>query len=203
MDMDVGRQRRNLIAVSVALILYNALDAELNKVSVWNGGMTVSGSNAVYLAVISAIYMLWRYWLYVRDEHRVVSKQIERYIIDSDFARSSWRRLKLEFIKANNITDWREYIDNPRHDVFRYTLNGESFNMRKSFFFCRFDFWATANHENSLSQCFSERVGFFRYTVILAKSSFSVIFTKKEFSDLYVPYFLAGIALVWTGISTL
>lgn len=78
MKTDWARQRRNLVAVSVALAIFWGADGKLDESIVIGQGARLE--NPVTLVVVATfvwLYLLWRYWLYSKGYHREVGEAID------------------------------------------------------------------------------------------------------------------------------
>jgi hypothetical protein len=198
MDVDVGRQRRNLIAVSTALILYKALDAKLGTVKFWGEGVVVSGENILWIALLALPYMVWRYWLYVKNEHGVIKDKAKKYLLGSGLIKGSFRRLKMGFIRENGVTDWEAYWNGVLKDVNNIFIQNEKYEV----------WWEKGRLVSEYSgrdelgayvvEYMLEKLPIWDSWLCICSCYFKVILADKEFSDLYVPYVVALIAFGWT-----
>jgi hypothetical protein len=70
MEMELHRQRRNVIGVSLALIVFEIAGGTVKEVSFLEGGIKLDDAELVVsLSYIALTYLLWRYWLYAKPEH--------------------------------------------------------------------------------------------------------------------------------------
>lgn len=203
MDVDVGRQRRNLIAISVALILYKALDAQLGTVKLWGEGVVVSGENVIWIALLALPYMTWRYWLYVKGEHKAIMRKANEYLLESGLISDSFRRLKMQFIKENDITDWELYWDNVKKDVRHVYVSHERHDVEWRDFSLFSSYFGRDELGNYVIEDKMERLPVLQSWLCISSCYIKVVLANKEFSDLYVPYMVAFVAFGWTALGML
>jgi len=84
MDLDLHRQRRNLVGVSLGLVVFETAGGTVGNVSFLDGGVTLSNPELVIvMAYIALAYLLWRYWLYAKPEHQKFRGLVADTILNS------------------------------------------------------------------------------------------------------------------------
>ncbi|WP_260294801.1 hypothetical protein, partial [Sedimenticola hydrogenitrophicus] len=65
MELELHRQRRNLIGLSLALVVFELAGGKIKEISFMGGGVSLDDPKAlVTLSYLALAYLLWRYWLY-------------------------------------------------------------------------------------------------------------------------------------------
>ena len=76
--------RRNVIGVSLALIVFEIAGGTVKDVSFLNGGIKLDNAELIVsLSYIALTYLLWRYWLYAKPEHTRFRGLFEQKIKES------------------------------------------------------------------------------------------------------------------------
>lgn len=177
MNPDLLRQRRNLIAVSAVLLVFDFSNVKITKVSVLGTELLVG--NAQVLMVCAWVlwgYFLLRYYQYWKDEeNRLVTVTLSKKLIQ--YARS--------FAQTAPIPDGRGGVfDNfyIRHGGFlKWTLVLKQYNKAKNG-------WVDADWEESLPP--------WRMAVWALKSVAFVCFQTPHVTDHILPFMLAFAAPV-------
>ncbi|WP_147171887.1 hypothetical protein [Pseudomonas sp. SJZ079] len=97
MDTNIHKQRRNLIGVSLGLVIYQLSGGEVEPISFLGGGIKLeSGQAIIILAYIALVYLIWRYWLYAKPLHEEFRKIAQERVSTS----KSYRRMISPLINA-------------------------------------------------------------------------------------------------------
>lgn len=200
MDVDVGRQRRNVMVVSIALILYNALDAELGKVKLWGDGVVVSGENVLWIGIAALPYMVWRYWLYVKNDHEAISSLVHGYKIKSSLLDGCYLRLKSKFLEQHASPESGSIYNNKPTDIRAAGVFREKFETSWIGLLPHAVYSGKDKRKGDYTSQVSERLPIGSYLLGLLRCYLRVIFSNREFSDLFVPYLAAAVALIWTAV---
>lgn len=196
MEMELHRQRRNVIGVSLALIVFEIAGGTVKDVSFLGGGIKLDNAELIVsLSYIALTYLLWRYWLYAKPEHARFRGLIDQTIRESKRYQELVNPLISQFKEKSGVAfaeGWQEAVDDEekkefvpipvevslQHKMFTRELVIRVANPKGDF-----------NPDHEL-----HRIPLRRYEAIRAKALVTVVAADKTFSDLFVPYLLAFVA---------
>ncbi|MFI0414260.1 MAG: hypothetical protein ACH255_08980 [Candidatus Thiodiazotropha sp.] len=88
------KQRRNLIVISLAIIIYIAAGGDIQQGSIFGGTFTIKHKEVIlWFGFIAYLYSLWRYWVYVPNVRQDLlidfrkaqrKSKFYRYIVESN-----------------------------------------------------------------------------------------------------------------------
>ncbi len=186
-DLDPGllRQRRNLLAFSIAIILYVAAGAdEPEKITILSGSVEFERIWVLYLFVgIGYLYSVWRYWLYAKP---VLTKFQADYLVQL-------RRDSIYIEKARLLYDRSASLNNDNvFPMIRWEKLSPFFDFSQKIRL-RADghsYWTAFPSEQK------EPIDFTEAVLIITRNGARAVIHGKAFSDLMLPYFLATGALI-------
>jgi hypothetical protein len=75
---ELMRHRRNLMIVSVALLLYEFSEGTVDTISIMGGGLKLGNPEAaVFFAYGALLYFLWRFWVHASGEHGALKIDVQ------------------------------------------------------------------------------------------------------------------------------
>ena len=195
MDLELHRQRRNLIGIALALIVFDVAGGDVKEVTFLNGGVSLANPELlIALSYLALAYALWRYWLYVRPEHKKLT----------DLVRN----------KFESLPEYRALVD-PKIDAFNKKSGVEESESHKDFASdtpekeVQIDTEIVGNIfsrklvlsvDNPRGDFHPDReilpIPNFAYERMRASAWVRIVFGEKSFSDLFVPYLLAFFAVL-------
>ena len=206
MNTDIHKQRRNLLGISLGLIIFQVSSGETGPISFLGDGVKLTDGKAIIiLAYIALAYSLWRYWLYAKPLHQEFRKLVQERITDSkslqNFVTPRIEAFKNEagIITKENFdaaftdpNDQEEQIPPPittsfKHKLFTHTLVISVENTKGEF------------HPDQVIH----KIPYITYESIIFKAWLSIMAADKTFSDLFIPYalcYLAIIAAIFRGL---
>ena len=206
MDIDIQKQRRNLLGSSIGLAIYELAGGTTGKISLMDGGIELE--NPEYLVALgygALLYFLWRYWLYAKPEHKKFREMVAQAMHDFSAYQSLVAPHLAEFQEKSGVE-----VEEAFQRGYDQVPSGESA--------AKTPFTIPVVHEvvarpfrrileisvrdvygNFVPNRVQKRIGFIKYEMLWLRSTTLLIFSDKTFSDLYVPYLLAAIALVAGG----
>lgn len=99
------RQRRNLIVISLAIIVYIAAGGDIQQGSIFGGTFTIEHKEVIlWFGFIAYLYSLLRYWVYLPNV---------RNDLTIDFRKAQYRSLTYETIFRNNRPKTRNVAAHP------------------------------------------------------------------------------------------
>ncbi len=193
MEMELHRQRRNVIGVSLALIIFEIAGGTVKDVSFLNGGIKLDNAELIVsLSYIALTYLLWRYWLYAKLEHTRFRGLIKQKIKESKKYQELVNPLIDQFKNNSGVAHaegWQDAVDDDEKKEFipipvEVSLQQKMFSRE---LVIRVDnSKGDYHHDQEL-----HRIGLLRYEAIRFKAWVAVVAADKAFSDLFVPYLLA------------
>jgi len=206
MDIELHRQRRNLIAISLGLIIFEMAGGQVKAVSFMNGGVSLENPGLlISLGYLALAYSLWRYWLYVKPEHDEFRKLVQKTLEDSPLYREFVGPLVKKFREESGVAHadgWQEFSYDELQKEFVLTPVEEHVTGN---FLTRELVLQVQNPKGDFNpDRVAHRMPEFSYERMKASAWTKVILGEKEYSDLFVPYLLAFSAvglLLWRVLS--
>lgn len=194
--MDLHRQRRNVIRVSLALIVFEISGGTVRDVSFLGGGIKLDNAELIVcLSYIALMYLLWRYWLYAKLEHARFRRFVDQTIKESKRYQELVNPLIAQFRKNLGVAfdeGDQEAVDDEEKKEFVPIPVEVSFHKKM---FNRELVIRVANPKGDFNPDHElHRIPLHRYEAIRAKAWVTVVASDKTFSDLFVPYVLAFVA---------
>ena len=196
MELELHRQRRNLIGVSLALLVFELAGGGVKEISFFNGGVSLANPELIiHLFYLGLVYLVWRYWLYAKEQHDGLQKLVNDTLICDPSYRTYIETCVEDFKEESNIANMEAFQENAIEDgeaefipipaeievkglVFNRKLNLRVDNPKGEF---------NPDHK-------TYSVPRFEYELMRTKAWIKVISTNKLFSDLYTPYLLVVFA---------
>lgn len=99
------RQRRNLIVISLAIIIYIAAGGDIQKGSILGGTFSIEHKNVIlWFGFVAYLYSLWRYWVYLPN----IENELK-----NDFRKSQYKSETYTTIFENNRPKLRNNAAHP------------------------------------------------------------------------------------------
>lgn len=197
MDTDIHKQRRNLIGVSLGLVIFELSSGKTESITFLGGGIKLSdGQTIITIAYVALAYLLWRYWLYAKPLHQEFRNVVQNKIIDSKSYRDLVEPLINAFKDKAGIAykeGWDAYagLDTPEN----YT----PIPVDSSIEYSLFNRQLIISVENPKGEYHpdkeSHKISYIKYETIRLKAWLSAITADKTFSDLFIPYALSFLAV--------
>lgn len=196
MEMEHHRQRRNLIGVSLALVVFEVAGGTVKDVSFLGGGIKLDNAELVVsLSYLALAYLIWRYWLYAKPEHVRFRELVDQTIKDSKRYQELVNPLIVQFKEKSSVASAegrQKAVDDEEKKDF-VPVPVEASIHRKMF-----TRELVIRVENRIGDFYPDhkihRIPLHRYESIRAKAWVTVVAADKAFSDLFVPYLLAFVA---------
>ncbi len=197
------RQRRNLVALSIALAVYGLAGGRLNPVSFLGGGVVLNTPGTVlWIAHIAWLYLLWRYWLYSRGAHANVKSIVRSYLVGS---RCYQRMVDTEIVKFQNESgvSWAEgwqksAIQSDERTQFKPIPIDDSI---QKYWFKRTLLLVVDNPDGQFCPDRKEvPLPFVKYGLCVSAARLRAAFGHHLVSDIYIPYAIAALpafAALW------
>jgi hypothetical protein len=189
-DIDSGllRQRRNLLFVSISIIIYFLGNAQIISIPSFFGSIKLENQNIIYYGVwVFLFYSIWRYWLYSEPAKDQFDRELNGTFSVSRLHR--WfvsRQVKNHNVPNGNI--------NP---VINYGLFKREMDFSKSV--CANKKIGTLKREHREEEYREGKlveISFCKYFLVELYCQLKAIFTGRSFSDYFLPYIMALIAIV-------
>lgn len=197
MDTDLHRQRRNLLIVSLGLVVFETAGGLVGKMSFLNGGITLSNPDLVIcLAYIALAYLIWRYWLYAKQEHQLFLKLVDDTFQGSTGYRGLVTPHKVDFKIVSGVAHAEKW-DDPL-DMEKGAMDGPIpvfLTIREELFRRKLDIRVENLQGNYALDHKTYDIQFFRFEAVWLKAWLSAIVADRAFSDLFAPYIAAFLAV--------
>lgn len=198
MDTDIHKQRRNLIGVSLGLVIYQLSGGKVEPISFLGGGIKLeSGQIIICLAYTALAYLTWRYWLYAKPLHKEFRKIAQEHISNSNSYRKLITPLIDAFKNEGGVTykeGWDAALGHESEEKYNPTpitvLVEHKFLSRKLHISVE-DPKGDFHPENVTHQ-----IAYIPYEFMRLRAYLSTMATEKTFSDLFIPYGLSTVAIV-------
>lgn len=192
-DIDAGllRQRRNLLFVSISIIIYFLGDAQIVNIPSFFGSIKLENQNIIYYGIWGFLfYSIWRYWLYSEPAKEQFERELNGTI--------SVSRLHKWFVcrqaKSHNVDNGNF---NP---VINYGLFKREMDFGKSIYANKKSGALKREHvEEEYREGKIIKVYFCQYFLIELYCQLKSILTGRSFSDYFLPYIMA-LAAVFLGV---
>ena len=186
MEMDITKQRRNLMGLSLALIAFHMGDVKLTPISFFGGIKLENMQTILSLIYLALLYTLWRYWLYAKQEHCLIKELATKKFEDSTYYQESYAP-RVNAIYDEFETAFDEAVGEKQPNVIdkvsrkgcKYILSIKVDDPKGTY--------------NIKPQ--SHEISFLKYKYHNFKALLLVIVSEKAFSDLFVPYILSIAAM--------
>ncbi|MBB3183307.1 hypothetical protein FHR95_000848 [Halomonas fontilapidosi] len=188
--------------MSLGLIVFEIAGGQVKEVSFINGGVSLENPELlISLGYLALAYLLWRYWLYVKPEHdefrKLVQETLESSKIYREFVDPRVKKFKEESGVAH-AEGWQEFADEDDKKEFVPIPVEEHIG---GHFWARELVLRVANPKGDFNpDREAHRIPVFSYERMKASAWVKVILADKAYSDLFVPYLLAFVAvgaLLW------
>ncbi|RJG02778.1 hypothetical protein [Noviherbaspirillum sedimenti] len=197
MDTEFQKQRRNLLGVSLGLVVFEFSGGKAESISFLGGGIKLTDGQAIItLAYISLAYLLWRYWLYARPLHEKFQNEVKERINNSTSYRGLITPLVENFKNEAGVAykdGWNAYHGIETKE--KYIPIPVNTLIEKNLFSRKL----LISVENSQGEFHPEKeihnISYAKYELITLKAWLSSMMGDKSFSDLYVPYTLSFLAI--------
>jgi hypothetical protein len=196
-ELEPHRQRRNLIAVSLALIVFEIAGGAVKNISFLNVGITLADAELVVsLSYLALVYLLWRYWLYVKPEHVRFRGLVDQTIRSSKMYQELINPLITQFKDKSGVAyaeGWQEFAEEDTKKEF-VPIPVEA-SIQSSLFTRKLVIRvenARGDYNPDHESC---GISLLRYEAIRLRAWVSVVAGDKAFSDLFAPYLVAFFAV--------
>lgn len=200
------KQRRNLVAVSMALAIYGLAGGQLNPVSFVGGGVLLQTPGTIlWIAHVAWLYLLWRYWLYSRSAHANVRSVVRSYFVSS----RCYQRLVKEEIEqfqhesgVSYAEGWQDTaLDDDQDTKFRPIPVDDS--IQKSWF--KRTLILKVDHPDGHFHPDRKEVplSFVKYELCVSAARLRAALGHYLVSDIYIPYAIAvlpALAGIWQWV---
>lgn len=198
MDTDIHKQRRNLIGVSLGLVIFELSNGKTESVSFLGGGIKLeSGQSILVLAYVALAYLLWRYWLYAKPLHKEFREVVEDRIVNSKTYNNLITKLVNDF-KNNAGVAYREGWDAAYgvETEEQYKPIPVNISIKKGVFSRQLQI----SVENPMGEFHPDmethKIAYLPYEAMRIKACLSAMASDKTFSDMFIPYGLSIVAFV-------
>lgn len=197
------KQRRNLIAVSIALSVYGLAGGQLNPVSFVGGGVLLQTPGTIlWIAHIAWVYLVWRYWLYSRSAHADVRNVVRSYFVSSRCYQRMVTEEIEQFQKESGMSyaeGWQSAaLEDDQNTKFRTTPIGDS--IQKSWF-KRTLVLTVDNPDGHFHPDRKEvQLPFVKHEMCVSAARARAALGHYLVSDIYIPYAIAvlpALAGIW------
>jgi hypothetical protein len=196
-DTDIHKQRRNLIGVSLGLVIFELSNGKTDSVSFLGGGVKLeNGQSILVIAYMALAYLVWRYWLYAKPLHKEFHEVVKGRILASKSYNNLITPLVNEF-KNNAGVAYKEGWDAAYGIETEEKYNPIPVNVSiKNGVFSR---QLQISVENPMGEyhpdMVTHKISFLTYEAIRIKAYLSAMAADKTFSDMFVPYGLSIVAV--------
>lgn len=196
MEMELHRQRRNVIGVSLALIVFEIAGGTVKGASFLEGGIKLENAELVVsLSYIALTYLLWRYWLYAKPEHTRFRGLVDQKIKESKRFQELVNPLIAQFKEKSGVAlaeGWQKAVDDEEKKEFIPIPVEVSLHQKM---YTRELVIRVENPKGDYNPDHEvHRIPLHRYEAMRVKALATVVAADKTFSDLFVPYLLAFVA---------
>lgn len=197
MDTEFQKQRRNLLGVSLGLVVFEFSGGKTGPISFLGNGITLTdGEMIITLAYIALAYSLWRYWLYARPLHAEFQNAVKQRIVNSTSYRSLITPLIEAFKNDAGVAykeGWDRYTGTDA--LGQYIPIPVDTLIEKNLFSRTLVISVGNSHGEFHPEKVIHRLSYAKYEAMLLKAWLSSMMADKSFSDLYVPYTLSFLAI--------
>jgi hypothetical protein len=179
------RQRRNLIAISLAFLVFEIGGGTFEKLSFPVIGITLENESvAIWGAWIAMFYFIWRYWLYSEP----IRKDFHDNCLDVLVQNIRFKKLAQKVLKETHGIDRDLPFPSVKRNIFR-----------RSFDYGR-QVTSNSSHEDGNLKGKIANAPFLEVLSLEIWAVFVAMFRFRGFSDYVMPYLLAIIAIVFGAI---
>lgn len=201
-DINSGvlRQRRNVLSTSFLLIIFEIAGGKIDSFSTILGTIKINEPMVIYWSILLyLLYSLWRYWIYVSPltNNYYYGKNCPR----DDTFRQEWQRYLGSDQKYKEIV-WDVFNQKVKSIAEGYLIKKEDLAplLIGNFFKRKIDFTYTLSYEGH-GNCIKGEgaivpVSYTKVFFVELKAQIKAIVKERCFSDYFIPYLIAFVAIV-------
>ncbi len=197
MDTDIHKQRRNLIGVSLSLVIFELSNGKTESVTFLGGGVKLeNGQSIIVLGYMALAYLVWRYWLYAKPLHKEFHEVVRGRILASKTYSNLITPLVNAF-KNNAGVAYKEGWDAAYgiETEEEYKALPVSVSIKNGIFSRQLQI----SVENPMGEFHPDmethKIPYLPYETMRIKAYLSAMAADKTFSDMFIPYGLSIVAV--------
>jgi hypothetical protein len=188
-DIDAGllRQRRNLLFISISIIIYFLGNAQIVNIPSFFGSVKLENQNIIYYGIwIFLFYSIWRYWLYSEPAKDQFGREL-----NGTFSVSRLHKRFVSHQAKNHNAD-----NGNLNPVINYGFFKREMDFSKSVYANKKAGTLKREHlEEEYREGMTIKISFCKYFPIELYCQLKTMFTGRSFSDYFLPYIMALIAI--------